>query len=282
MGSVQPTPMIEVSEFTAMLKEGGLPDRRAEVYARHLLGMSNTEIADELDIEDPGVTEHISEANQYIGEATKLVESVVSPPYVTAVSEKTTRSLYNNTADTSVDFSFHNPDKHEGEYVLGSGSVIEGHFLPGFQAYLLILHKRSRNHFKSGFIVDTDNLVEFISEWVMLNRFAPVESDETTDQWFFTDGFSPEWLESDLEELGIERVEVMIDDRFRNPITDTGVYCDESAASGRYKTGYQIAYRPTDREIGQMLVVGDIGEDEAERIARKSPDTLRSIGGIDG
>lgn len=277
MGSANPEPMIEVSEFTAMLKEGGLPDRRAEVYARHLLGMSNTEIADELDIEDPGVTEHISEANQYIEEATSLVENVVSPPYVTAVSESVTESLCEHSADGSVDFSFHNPGEQEDEFVLSDGSVIEGHFLPGFQAYLLILHKRSRNHSKSGFIIDTDNLVEFISEWVMLNRFAPVESDRTCDQWFFTDGFSPEWLEADLEELGITRVEAMVDDRFRNPINDPGVYCNESAVSGRYKTGYQIAYRPTDREVGQLLANDNISEDEAEKITRKSPDMLRSV-----
>lgn len=270
-------PVLDEAQLASELREAGMPPRRSEVYARHVAGMSNTEIADELDITPPSITEHIAKAEKSVSEARKLVDVATTPNYVTTLTAPQV-SLYKSRGEQLPKFSLHNPGNGgaNSEYVLGKGTVIEGLYSPELESFLLELYSADKRELASGYLVDRGDLVDFISEWIIPGRFNPVESPETVDKWFLTDVFA-EQLESDLETVGITPVEVALDDRFRSPITDTGVYCGDSALTGRYKTGFYIAYRPTNSEIAQLLADGDVDPDEAERITHKSPETLSEI-----
>lgn len=269
----------EVSGFASQLKDAGMSDKRAEVYARSMYGKQNKEIVEELDIPKSAVSQHISAAEEQIEQAEQLISLTSSPDYVSVLSEEVVDTIYQSDATEGyLGFSIHNPEKNT-LYAFGSGAVIEGYYMTEADEFLLIHHQR-RGHrgVKTGILVEPDDLERFLIDWVFSDNFDPIVNERNSDEWFLTGkNTEPEWIENVLNEHGIETVEATTDDRFLSPIKDDGVYCSSGSKSGQYHTGFKIAYQPTDKEIAQLLVDGEITDDEAEKAARKPPEELREI-----
>lgn len=276
----EPETRKDVTETEDKLILAGIPVRKAAVCARSIHGMRNTDIADDLNISESAVSQHLSSTEEVINDAKRLVGLTSCPDYISILSEEVTEGIYESDGvECYLGFSVHNPGKEDGKYKLGDGATIEGHYMPGADEYLLIHHQRN-NHWgqKTGIVIDPADLPRFLYDWVFSDRLDEISSEKNTNEWFLTgENTEPEWLVSDLAEFGIEPVEACIDDRFVNPMDDTGVYCSSGAPSGMYRTGYAIGYQPTDREIAQLLEQEQISEDEAEDASRKTPDELRKL-----
>lgn len=276
----QPQMSQSPTELADQLKDAGLAEQCAEVYARSLLGMRNVAIADDLGVSQSAVAQAIDRSEDRIESAKELVSITDYPEYVSVLSMDVVDTIYESDATEGyLGFSIHNPVESDRGYELGLGSVIEGYYIHDADEFLLIHHNRNGHRGeKTGILVTPNNLTRFLVDWVFSDRFGPITNDNNSDEWFLTgENKEPEWLENELRDFGIEPVEAMTDDRFINPIVDSGVHCSSGAKSGRYMSGYKIAYQPTDREVAELLVTGEITEDEAHETARKTPAELREI-----
>lgn len=272
----------DVNTYENKLKEAGMPDQRAAVYARSTHGVQNSTIAAEFDISPPVVTEHINKAEEQITECKELASLTTQPQYVTFLSEDVTETVFDSSAlEGYVGFSIHNPTDHDTDkqYKLGEGGVVEGYYMRDADTFLLIHHQQRMNRgTKTGMFVEPSDLTRFLVDWVFADRLDAITSDANSNEWFITgENREPEWLEQELGEFGIEIVEATTDDRFINPITDGDVYCSSGAKSGRYRSGHKITYQPTDEEIAELLDAGEVTEEEAETATRKQPEELRKL-----
>lgn len=269
-----------VTEFETALINAGMPDKRAAVYARSVYGNRNVDIANELGISEPAVTDYLGTAEDDIEEAGQLTSLTRKPDYVNTLSEDMVETIYESDAmEGYLGFSIHNPAETGIGYKLGGGTVIEGFYVSDADTFLLIHHERHGHAGdKTGILVEPNDLIRFLYDWVFQNRLDIITTEGTSDKWFLTgENREPEWLEEELGKLGIETVEATTDGRFVSPLSDDGVYCGCGVKSGRYRTGYKIAYQPTDGEIAESLAADEISEETAEEVTRKTSTELRDL-----
>jgi len=277
------TPRIDLEskeKFGDSLVAAGMPRQRSRVFARlDGFGMTNGETAAELDKDTSTISNYYTDALADISDARKLAHYTHKPEYISELPDGIASQI---ERDHPVAFSLHRPvSTGEGRYTIAQSDVIEA-FYTDDDAYLLRYHRpgpRNRSRTRH-FALESRFLVRFIHDWLVTNRYpATRESrgrEDLADRWFLTDVFEPEWLEEKLAQVGVSRIEVIASDEFTNPLEEP-VKVHDAALTGTTHDGYTVGYRPTGREIADLLASGEISETEAEDITRCSASQLREL-----
>jgi len=278
-------PHVEMEDKEKMVQNmirSGMPPERAHVYVRRAcFGMPANEVADELGKATGTVTNYHSRAVDEVSKAGELWHYAGYPRYISRISPEIIEG-----ADISngVGFTLHCPKIVGDEYSLVDSQVIEGVILDDdclVRYYSPTIS--GGNDSTEYYCLGTKFLIRFIHDWVISNRFSgrisygPVDPSEYAETWFLTYGVEPEWLEEKLETRNIDRVEILTDDRFRNPIEDERVRVSETATTAITYDGYTVGYRPTAFEVAQLLTAGEITEEIAEKVTLMSPDQLEQL-----
>lgn len=264
-------------EFTETLTQCGMPPKQAEVYAhRNAFNKTNSETATELNKTDSTISNQYNNALTYTQNARKLTHYTHSPEYLTTLSQPVGETLYEQV-DFPIHIRLHRPQtttNTDYEYTLTDSETIETYAITTDSdtptEYLLVYNYPQRNNNgteRKYFTINAKFVSQFIADWLLPNRHSEFRhgNNSYADQWFLTELFDVNAIESDLKTAGITPTEVLTDTRFEPPTPDT-IQLTNGAKTGTAVIKYKPAYVPTEDEIDTAIKQGRIEKHVASEI----------------